>query len=113
MSKLLSNKSWSYDRFTDDSGEVWKVHKASACADSYCAIHNPSDHPLKDAPLVLRHGSPLSIKPHGFAERFCECGIGHSDPDSVAYYSSQGALGTGVHGCCGHCEVTYEDIQRN
>lgn len=109
--KLQKNKNWSYDRLTDDADVVWKVHKESVCAGSFCAIHNPSDHPLKDAKLVLREWSPFSSKPHGFAERFCEHGIGHSDPDSVAFMAQRGDHGHGVHGCDGCCNGTYKEIQ--
>jgi hypothetical protein len=109
--KLQQNKRWSYDRLTDDANVVWKVHKATLCEGTHCTIHNPSDHPMKDAKLVLRVGSPFSGKPHGFAERFCDHGIGHSDPDSVAFYARQGSHGMGVHGCDGCCNGTYEEIQ--
>lgn len=108
MSTLRRRKTWNQEKFTDDANEVWWVHKREICAGSHCALHNPSDHPLKDAPLVLRHASPFSFKPHGFAERFCEHGIGHSDPDSVAFYSQQGDDSTGIHGCDGCCSGSYE-----
>lgn len=62
--------------------------------------------------MVLRHGSPFSMKPHGFVERFCDHGIGHSDPDSVAFFSKNGLHGTGVHGCDGCCSGRYEELQR-
>jgi hypothetical protein len=114
MAKLQKNKRWKYDIFTDDAEVKWNVHKASVCEGSRCAIHNPSDHPLKNAPIGLRMGSIFSSKPHGFAERFCPCGIGHSDPDSVAFYDSIGYYGTDVHGCCGHCrEGLYERLHGN
>jgi hypothetical protein len=87
------------DLFTDDNDVVWRVHKAAVCAGSHCAIHNPSDHPLKNARRVLRGPDPFSLKPVGFVERVCEHGSGHSDPDSVAFYDNNGHPGTGVHGC--------------
>jgi hypothetical protein len=105
MSKLQQNKNWSYDRFTDDAGILWKVHKTEKCAGEFCCIHNPSDHPLKDAFISIRADS---FK-YGLAERFCSCGIGHSDPDSVAFYARQGVHGMGIHGCCGHCNGTYQE----
>lgn len=99
------------EKFVDANGSIWSVHAAEVCSGSHCAIHNPSDHPLKDAPIILRGANPFSSKPHGFAERICSCGIGHSDPDSVAFYDSVGIHGTDVHGCCGHCvDGLYEKL---
>lgn len=103
MSKLTRRKTWSQEKFTDDADVIWWVHKREVCEGTYCAIHNPSEHPLKDAPIVLRHASPFSFKPHGFVERMCEHGIGHSDPDSVAFYTRNGNKGHGMHGCDGCC----------
>lgn len=41
-------------------------------------------------------------------ERICPCGIGHPDPDHIAFIRRvagvQRAGAEGVHGCCGHCE---------
>ena len=99
------------EKFVDATGSTWGVHSRETCDGSYCAIHNPSDHPLKDAPIIIRGANPFSLKPHGFIERVCPCGIGHSDPDSVAYFDGRGIMGTGVHGCCGHCvEGNYEKL---
>lgn len=69
------------------------VHPASACAGHHCCLHNPSDHPLKHAPLRWRGDRRIM-------ERVCEHGIGHDDPDDLAYCRSVGAEGTGAHGCC-------------
>lgn len=111
--KLQQNKKWSYDRFTDDADVVWKVHKAAVCDGDNCAIHNPSDHPLKAAKIKIRGAHPFDafgLKPYGFVERFCEHGIGHSDPDSVAFFAKNGSHGLGVHGCDGCCTGIYEEI---
>ena len=105
--KLQENSRWSYDRLTDDSDTVWKVHKREKCGGEFCCIHNPSDHPLKDAKLVLRK----DLFKYGFAERICIDGIGHSDPDAVAFYAKQGNHGLGVHGCDGCCNGTYLEMQ--
>ena len=111
MAKIRQRKTWTHDRFTDDAGVEWNVHKRTLCKGSHCALHNPSVHPLNKARIVLRHGSPFSFKPHGFAERICEHGIGHSDPDSVAFYDSIGEEGHDVHGCDGCCfEGGYEKL---
>ena len=78
------------------------VHKAERCSGDYCCIHNPSWHPLRDAPLQWRAD-------RGLMERRCACGIGHPDPDDLAHkrrtmstemYESHAF---GVHGCCGCC----------
>jgi hypothetical protein len=107
--KLQENSRWPYDRLTDDSDTVWKVHKREVCEGDFCCIHNPSDHPLKDAKMVLRTDG---FK-YGLAERFCSCGIGHSDPDAVAFHAKKGDHGLGVHGCCGHCTGNYLEIQND
>lgn len=101
--KLREHSKWKKDLLTDDSGAIWRVHKRETCNGSHCAIHNPSDHPLKDARLVLRWPDPFSLKPIGFVERVCAHGVGHSDPDSVKFYDSIGHYGTDVHGCDGCC----------
>lgn len=75
-----------------------KVHSRYLCEGEYCCIHNPSDHPLKDAPYNWR--GDLRIM-----ERFCEHGIGHPDPDDAEFRQrTQGDRYTGTsHGCDGCC----------
>lgn len=115
MAKLRQNKRWKMDLFTDDSGAVWRVHKAATCEGSYCAIHNPSDHPLKYARRVLRWPDPFSLKPTGFVERICAHGHAHSDPDSVAFHTDKGLRGLYSHACCesrccrGEMETAIDD----
>lgn len=83
--------------------EVKNIHPPDKCKGERCCIHNPSDHPLKDAPLQLRADRwPLM-------ERRCEHGVGHPDPDSVDYIQRtlpggrESAEYEGVHGCDGCC----------
>jgi hypothetical protein len=106
MAKVRQRKSWTHDKFTDDAGVTWNVHKRVVCTGTYCAIHNPSDHPLKDARIVLR----MDGFQYGLAERFCGHGTGHSDPDSVAFFDAIGKPGMGSHGCDGCCMVGGFDI---
>ena len=73
-----------------------KVHAKKDCV-APCPFHSPSDHPLKDAPIHIRRDKNLLV------ERICEHGVGHSDPDSVAYMEAHGIEGMGVHGCDGCC----------
>lgn len=80
-----------------------KTHGIDQCAGALCVIHNPSDHPLKDAPLSFR------MDRMALAERHCEHGVGHPDPDSVAHFDSLGIRGMGVHGCCGSRCCTKEN----
>lgn len=90
---------------TSDSEEwgKWQIHAKSVCA-GFCPFHNPSNHPLKDAPIHIRGDKMMLV------ERICEHGIGHDDPDSVAYFHSKGEMWAGTHGCDGCCgtKVTEE-----
>jgi hypothetical protein len=45
-------------------------------------------------------------------ERICEHGVGHDDPDAVAYMRSKGHTWAGTHGCDGCCtgEKLGQDI---
>ncbi len=72
------------------------VHPPEKCAGRHCVLHNPSDHPLKDAPLNWRGDTRVM-------ERKCPHGIGHPDPDDVAYQTEHGRAWVGVHGCDGCC----------
>ncbi len=87
---------------------ILKTHGPSACSGEFCCIHNPSDHPLRDAPLNWRGD-------RGFMERICAHDIGHPDPDSLAHL--QRVLGDayegyafGVHGCDGCCRP--QEVQK-
>lgn len=78
------------------TGQKLRVHNEEDCS-GVCPIHNPSDHPLKDAPTHWRDD-------RGLMERICEHGVGHPDLDDLAYKLAmvgQEALWEGVHGCCG------------
>lgn len=70
------------------------VHGADACAGQACCIHNPSDHPLNLAPLNFR-GHVM--------ERICEHGIGHPDPDDLAWRERTHQRVPSIHGCDGCC----------
>lgn len=88
-------------------GQKWKTHPRSACAGDYCCFHNPSDHPLKDAPMNTRydrawvHESGVLML---LIERTCKHGHSHADPDSARWLNSvSGDDGWGVHGGCDGC----------
>ena len=59
-------------------GSVLQTHPESACHDMYCSIHNPSNHPLRDAPQ-LWHDRSKSI------QRICSHGYRHHDPDDFMH----------------------------
>lgn len=69
------------------------VHDEDDCRDRNCCIHSPSAHPLADASLSWR----------GRMERICADGVGHPDPDDLAYRRSVGLPLHGIHGCDGCC----------
>lgn len=92
------------DDFDGDDTEIWadshstlvNVHPASQCAGRPCVLHNPSDHHMREWPTNWRPDKRMM-------ERVCPHGIGHPDPDDMAYHRNQGRTGLGVHGCDGCC----------
>lgn len=77
------------------------VHRYWACKGYFCALHNPSDHPMREWPMHYRLSSQL-------IERICPHGVGHPDPDSVAHLSRTDPncyAHLDVHGCDGCCGV--------
>lgn len=69
-------------------------HAADVCVPP-CPFHAPSDHRMKEWPKVIRETALI--------ERQCPHGIGHPDPDSIAYFERHGRYGFGTHGCDGCC----------
>ena len=63
-----------------------------------CCIHSPSAHHMREWEMNWRSDT-------GVMERFCPHGIGHPDPDHMAYVRSlgQGLEWQGIHGCDGCC----------
>lgn len=97
------------DRYKDKN-MVIRTHSPSACQGQTCALHNPSDHHMVGWPKVFRGLGPFEIKSKGFIERQCPHGIGHPDPDSLAYFESKGERGNGVHGCDGCCHPVFDKV---
>ncbi len=81
----------------DEDGEVVcylsHVHQRGSCRGTNCLIHNPSDHRMVTWPLIPRDE---------VTERMCKHGIGHPDPDALAFQESLGR-DLGEHGCDGCC----------
>jgi len=74
-------------------------HKAAACAPAPCPYHRPSNHKMRDW--------PKNVRSSGLTERQCAHGVGHPDPDSLAWLArvrgEKMAYAYGVHGCDGCC----------
>lgn len=83
------------------SGQKIMAHVRGDCRGEYCAIHKPSPHDMVTWPLAWREDK-------GILERMCEHGIGHPDPDSLAFIKltrgDKEATEYGVHGCDGCCK---------
>lgn len=80
-----------------------KTHARRDCLGQHCVIHSPSGHHMANWNINIR------LDKHALAERLCPHGVGHPDPDSLAFYErvwldkmfAQYALG--LHGCDGCC----------
>lgn len=73
------------------------THSAQSCAGQHCVVHNQSNHHMKKWPMYIRWDMEALV------ERICSHGIGHPDPDSVAYFIANGQDYMSVHGCDGCC----------
>lgn len=86
-----------------DGGEMW-VHSHLKCEGQTCCIHNPSDHLMKDWRQHWRAD-------RGLMERLCVHGVGHPDPDDIAFKArTRGEESAGwesVHGCDGCCSGRF------
>lgn len=100
MSGLLRRK---VPAFRDDYGVVLtNLHeKSEDCVANGCVIHAPSKHRMLKWKLLWRSDRRMF-------ERTCPCGVGHPDPDWLAWRlrtDGEEARYEGVHGCCGCCRV--------
>lgn len=75
-----TNESELFDIIALHDGTILtNVHSANSCDLEYCCIHNPSDHPLRNAPLTWM-GPPIRTM-----GRVCAHGKYHPDPDDLAF----------------------------
>ena len=77
-----------------DGKRFFNVHSPDNCAGTPCVIHNQSDHHMREWPLHWRGDRAMF-------ERICPHGVGHPDPDHLAFRP-----GDSVHGCDGCCTET-------
>lgn len=81
--------------WVDGDDVLENVHPRELCEGRNCVLHNPSDHHMREWKLNFRNDT-------GQMERLCEHGIGHPDPDDLAYHTSIGR-DFSIHGCDGCC----------
>jgi hypothetical protein len=91
--------------FRTDTGQyIYRVHEYSDECESGCVIHNPSYHTMRSFPTHYREDRQLM-------ERICPHGVGHPDPDSMAWLAKNFGLRKAevelVHGCDGCCHGAY------
>lgn len=83
------------------------VHSETQCADQACVVHNPSDHAMAEFDTYWRQD-------RGLMERICEHGVGHPDPDDIAFVfrtaGREAAIVESVHGCDGCCVGAYDGV---
>ena len=96
-------KQMAVEKYITGTGQKIWVHHKDECQGEYCVIHNPSDHIMKDWPTHWRDD-------RGIMERMCKCGVGHPDPDDLAFkramaekFNRGDEYDKGIHGCCGCC----------
>lgn len=100
----IEDKISTYDLYGTPTG-VLQTHGPAQCGNylggekQRCALHNPTDHHMRDWPVNFR------VDKCGLMERHCPHGIGHPDPDSIHFYSRHDMDYLGVHGCDGCCQA--------
>lgn len=82
--------------------KIKNLHKKTGCKGEYCPFHRPSKHPMVKWDMVIRFDRGALV------ERICSHGIGHPDPDSLAYLAAlsrelEREPDEGIHGCDGCC----------
>lgn len=80
--------------------ELLIIHKREKCAGEFCPVHNASDHHMRTWRLHWRDDQQIF-------ERICFHGVGHPDPDTIAFLKRTAGEDFGgiaaVHGCDGCC----------
>lgn len=84
---------------------LYNVHPAAQCEGTPCWIHHPTDHHMREWPLIQR-GS-------GLIERECLHGVGHPDPDSLWFFEHIVMIeGLDAHDCDGCCRSVTTEGER-
>lgn len=92
----------------DDGTLISRVHSKLRCHGRNCTIHNPSDHPLKNATLTW----DTSYRP-GHALRICLHDLAHPDWDDIRWRYTAGLTVPLEHHCCFArcCAITAETFK--
>lgn len=97
----MTDSTADWDLYSTPLQGAVKTHGGNACAGRSCCVHNPSDHHMKEWPLVFNRNKGY------MGERICDHDYRHPDPDAHAYVTSRLpkhlAQTIGVHTCCGCC----------
>lgn len=88
-----------HDQWTDALGVEYWVHRWNTSCTDGCAIHAPSDHPMKTWPQIMRADKRFLV------ERVCKHGCGHPDPDSIAFFEDNDVFDYHNHDCDGCCSI--------
>lgn len=91
MKEFFSNEIW-----VGPDGTIFEnVHPRETCEGRNCCLHNQSNHIMREWPLHWRNDARLM-------ERLCPHGVGHPDPDDLAYGEMMrpgSSLARSIHGC--------------
>jgi hypothetical protein len=100
---ILTRPVFRSDLVSQTDGTVLRTHPAGRCSGDHCVIHNPSEHPLKDAPI---HWDDSLHR----TDRVCGHGQHHPDPDHLAHVMKTRGLLVWIlhryHDCDGCCTAT-------
>ena len=88
------------EQFITGVGQRLLVHDRKDDCEQGCVIHKPTGHSMVLFPTLWRED-------RGLMERICPHGIGHPDPDDIAFKrrtkGETHAHNEGIHGCDGCC----------
>lgn len=97
------------DRVELIGGQVLYTHTMEECVGHKCSVHNRSNHHMRDWPQNWRSD-------RGIMELLCEHGVGHPDPDEIAFkkriLGEEEAYYIGIHGCDGCCRTPSKEVGR-
>lgn len=92
------------EKYETGTGQHILVHGKKDCLGKFCVVHNPSNHHMRHWPTHWRDDRRIM-------ERICKHGVGHPDPDMLAFRRDMGLPDAdGVHGCDGCCTPTNEKV---